>query len=57
MPEFSVVMSAYDCGQWIGEAIQSVLEQTFKDFELIVADDGSNDNTAIEDREHKEYSG
>ncbi len=46
MPKFSVVMSAYNYGRWIGEAIQSVLDQTFKDFELIVADDGSTDNTA-----------
>ena len=46
MPKFSVVMSAYNYGRWIREAIQSVLNQTYKDFELIVADDGSTDNTA-----------
>lgn len=46
MPKFSVVMSAYNYGHYISQAIQGVLDQTFKDFELIVVDDGSTDNTA-----------
>lgn len=46
MPKFSVVMSSYNYGHYISQAIQGVLDQTFKDFELIVADDGSTDNTA-----------
>ena len=44
-PPMSVVMAAYNHGKYIGEAIQSVLDQTFGDFELIVFDDGSIDNT------------
>ncbi len=38
-------MPAYNCENFIGEAIQSVLDQTFTDFELLVMDDGSTDNT------------
>lgn len=45
MPLFSVVLPTYNRAAWLRGAIQSVLEQTFKDFELIVVDDGSTDNT------------
>lgn len=45
MPEVSVIMPAYNCGPFIEKAINSILNQTFTDFELIVCDDGSPDNT------------
>jgi glycosyltransferase involved in cell wall biosynthesis len=38
-------MPAYNAAQWIGEAIESALAQTWDDFELVVSDDASTDST------------
>lgn len=46
MPVISVVIPAYNCADFLGEAISSVLNQSFQDFEIIVVNDGSTDNTA-----------
>lgn len=45
MPEFSILMPAYNYGRFVGEAIDSVLAQSFGDFELIVVDSNSADDT------------
>ena len=45
MPTVSVIMPAYNVAPYIGDAIRSALAQSFTDFELIVVDDGSKDET------------
>ena len=44
-PRISILMPAYNTEKYIGEAIRSVLSQTFQDFELLIVNDGSVDNT------------
>lgn len=43
--EISVIMPCYNVEKYINEGIESVLNQTFTDFELIIIDDGSTDQT------------
>ena len=45
MPKVTVLMPAYNAANYIGEAIDSVLQQSFDDFELLIINDGSTDNT------------
>ncbi len=45
MPRVSVVMSVYNGERYLGKAIESILAQTFRDFEFIIVDDGSTDGT------------
>ena len=53
-PNISVLMTAYNREKFIADAIESVLSSTYTNFELVIVDDGSTDNTvAIA----KEYSG
>lgn len=45
VPRFSVIMAAYNSSNTIAASIESVLQQSFRNFELLVVDDGSTDNT------------
>lgn len=44
-PAISVVMSVFNGDKYLSEAIQSILSQTFADFEFIIINDGSTDNS------------
>lgn len=44
MPLFSIIVPVYNVEKYIDKCISSILEQSFKDFELILVDDGSPDN-------------
>ena len=44
-PKISVILSAYNEEKFISKAIESVVNQTLKDIEIIIINDGSTDNT------------
>lgn len=46
IPRVSVVMAVFNGEQYLSQAVESILNQTFVDFEFIVIDDGSTDNTS-----------
>ena len=45
MPKFSIIMPGYNVEDYIERAVKSVLNQSFSDYELIIVNDGSTDNT------------
>lgn len=45
MPELTVVMPVYNQTKFVGQAIESMLAQSFSDFEFVIMDDGSTDGT------------
>ena len=52
-PKVTVLMPAYNAGKYIAAAVQSALDQTFADFELLIVDDGSFDDTvSVTERFH-----
>ncbi len=44
-PKISVLMPVYNTSKYLSRALDSVLAQTFTDFEIIAVDDGSTDNS------------
>lgn len=53
MPKVSVIMATYNNAPYLWQAIDSVIRQTFEDWELIVVDDGSTDDTQDVLKEYK----
>lgn len=50
-PKISVIVPVYNAERWLGRCVDSILAQTFTDFELLLVDDGSRDSSgAICDR-------
>lgn len=45
MPRVSVIIPSYNCARYLGRAIDSASAQTYKDYEILVVDDGSTDDT------------
>ena len=46
MPEISIVLPSYNGDKYIRDAVDSILKQTFGDWELIIVNDCSTDGTA-----------
>ena len=55
MPKINVIIPVYNYGKYLRQAIQSVLSQQFDDYEIIVINDGSTDNTAEVLREFESH--
>jgi len=53
-PKITVLLSVYNDEKYIGESIDSILDQTFKDFELLIVDDCSTDGTVDVIRKYKD---
>lgn len=46
-PKITVLMPVYNAATYVGDAVRSILDQTFGDFELLIIDDGSTDETRM----------
>lgn len=54
MPVISVIVPAYNASSYLDQCVQSILDQDYKDFELILIDDGSTDDTLIKCKQWSE---
>lgn len=45
-PKVSVITTVYNCDKFIAQSVKSILNQSFRDFEYIIVNDGSTDNTS-----------
>jgi glycosyltransferase involved in cell wall biosynthesis len=48
----SIVMPCYNCDKFVSVAIESIIKQSFENFELIIVNDGSTDNSHVEIIKH-----
>ena len=44
-PKISILVPAYNCSKYIEQCLSSILSQTYSNFEILISDDGSSDNT------------
>ncbi|MEZ3422538.1 MAG: glycosyltransferase, partial [Lachnospiraceae bacterium] len=57
MSMVSVIMPAYNAGDFISEAIESIIKQSYQNWNLVILNDGSIDNTkSIAEKYTKKYS-
>ena len=54
IPKVSIAMPCYNSSKYLGKAIESILEQTYCNFELIIVDDKSTDNTMEQIKQYAE---
>ena len=56
MPKISVIVPVYNVEKYLKNCLDSIIEQTFKDFEIICVNDGSTDNsrTILEEYKNKD---
>lgn len=55
LPTVSIVMAAYNAGAYIEQAIASIIAQTYSNFEILIVNDGSTDNTdAVVEKFHSD---
>ncbi|OEZ33321.1 hypothetical protein AS144_05120 [Francisella endosymbiont of Amblyomma maculatum] len=54
--KISVIMSVYNAEKYIAQAIESILQQSFKDFEFIIVNDGSTDNSLAIIKKYEEIN-